>query len=222
MQSELITAAHVAPGALAVIAGATALAAPKGRPVHVWAGRIFVVAMGVTSAVGAALGLVRAETFYITFHAGILALCLLASGLLAARARSGVMGTGTGFVAVVNGVNVVALVVIGGLALRSGQPFRGFAGEDYLFLAGMGLAAAAGDVTLLWRDAISHRHRIARHLWRLCLGFFIAAGSAFSGPGASAFPDAVRQSGVLALPEMVILLLMVFWLARALLARSRA
>lgn len=219
MQAELILAAHVSMGVLAVAAGATALIAPKGRPVHIHAGRIFVVAMGLTSAVGAALGLVRVETFYITFHAGVLALCLLASGWLAARARSGVLGPGSGIIGAVNLINVVSLVVIGVLAARSEQSFRGFPAEDYLVLGGMGLVAAGGDATLLWRSHLGKRRRIARHLWRMCLGFFIAAGSAFTGPGAAAFSEAVRQSGVLALPELAILLLMVFWLARTLLSR---
>lgn len=212
-------AAHVAPGVLAVAAGATALAAPKGRAVHILAGRIFVAAMGLTSAVGAVLGLVRAETFYITFHAGVLALCLLASGWLAARARSGAPGPASAIVGAANLINVGVLVLIGMLAARSEGSFRGFAAEDYLVLAGMGMLAAAGDASLLWRFRLSDRHRIARHLWRMCLGFFIATGSAFTGPGAAAFSDAVRQSGVLALPELVILLLMLFWLARTLLAR---
>lgn len=214
-------AAHVAPGALAVAAGAIALAAPKGRSMHVQAGRLFVVAMGLTSAVGAALGLVRAEAFYITFHAGVLALCLLASGWLSARARSGALGPASAIVGAVNLVNVGVLILIGVLAARSEAPFRGFPAEDYLFLAGMGFVAAVGDATLLWRSHLSERHRIARHLWRMCLGFFIAAGSAFTGPGAAAFSEAVRRSGVLALPELAILLLMVFWLARTLLVQPR-
>ena len=214
-------AAHVVPGVLAVAAGATALAAPKGRPAHVHAGRLFVVAMGLTSAVGAALGLVRVETFYITFHAGMLALCLLTSGWLAARARSGTLGPASVIVGAVNLINVGALVLIGGLAARSEEPFRGFPAEDYLILAGMGFVAVAGDTTLLWRSSLSDRHRIARHLWRMCLGFFIAAGSAFTGPGAAAFSETIRQSGILALPELAILLIMVFWLARTLFARSR-
>ena len=214
-------AAHVAPGVLAVAAGATALAAPKGHSVHIQAGRLFVIAMGLTSAVGAALGLVRVETFYITFHAGVLALCLLASGWLTARARSGARGPASAIVAAVNLINVGVLALIGLFSARSGESFRGFPAEDYLFLAGMGLVAAAGDATLLWRSSLSDRHRIARHLWRMCLGFFIAAGSAFTGPGAGAFSEAVRRSGFLALPELAILLLMVFWLARTLFARAR-
>lgn len=221
MQTEIIMTTHVIPGVLAVAAGAIALAAPKGRSVHVQAGRVFVVTMGLASAVGAVLGLVRAETFYITFHAGVLALCLLASGWMAARSQPGVLGLGSRIIGALNLVNLVALVSIGVYAARSGQSFMGFPAEDYLLLGGMGFIAAAGDASLLWRPNPSERRRIARHLWRMGLGFFLAAGSAFGGPGAAAFPEAVRRSGILALPELVILLLMIFWLARTLLRPSR-
>ena len=50
----------------------------------------------------------------------------------------------------------------------------------------------------------------------MCIGFFIAAGSAFTGPGASAFPEAVRDSGILSLPELIIVLLMFLWLWKTL------
>jgi len=50
----------------------------------------------------------------------------------------------------------------------------------------------------------------------MCIGFFIAAGSAFTGPGASAFPQAVQDSGILSLPELTIMLLMLFWLWKTL------
>jgi hypothetical protein len=50
----------------------------------------------------------------------------------------------------------------------------------------------------------------------MCIGFFIAAGSAFTGPGASAFPEVVQRSGILSLPELTIVLLMLFWLWKTL------
>ena len=205
--------AHIVSGSVAVIAGALALGAPKGRSMHILCGRVFFGAMTVSSALGAALGLLRWEDFYITFHAGVLALTLIGSGWLAARGE--VRGAGSFLISVINATNLLALAGLGAYALRgeSGAVF-GFPAEDYFFLSGMAALAAFGDVTLLWRRRISDRFRIARHLWRMCFGFFIAAGSAFTGPGASAFPESVRQSGVLSLPELLIFVLMLFWLTQ--------
>lgn len=210
-------AAHVLSGGLAVLAGAIALFSAKGRTAHVGAGRVFALAMALSSALGAGLGLVKADTFYITFHAGILGVTLIASGWLAGRMRSGRPDAATLALGIVNLANAGALVALGVHALgQTKGVYLGFAAGDYFFLSGMAMIGVLGDASLLIRSSLSQRHRIARHLWRMCLGFFIAAGSAFGGPGASAFPQALRDSGVLSLPELVIILALVFWLARTL------
>lgn len=217
----VVTPVHIGLGAAAVAAGAAALAAPKGRPIHVGAGRVFAVAMGGAAALGAVLGLANPESLYITFHAGVLALTLILSGWLSARMRSGRLSRAMIAIGLVNAANAAGLIVAGFQAQASPNGLLlGFAAEDYFFLAGMAGVATAGDASLLFRKTLSPRHHIARHLWRMGLGFFIAAGSAFTGPGAGAFPEAVRQSGVLALPELAIAALILFWLALTLLKRG--
>lgn len=209
--------AHVTLGTLAVIAGAIALGSRKGRDVHVSAGRVFVMSMGLSSVLGAILGALKYETFWITFHAGILGATLVASGVLAARIRTRSAKRLFIGVAALNFLNAVALFASGWYAttLPDAQLY-GFAAEDYFFLFAMAAIACGGDGRMIFGAQISDRHRIAQHLLRMCIGFFIAAGSAFTGPGASVFPDAVRNSGVLSLPELTIMLLMLFWLWKTL------
>ncbi len=209
--------AHVTLGTLAVIVGAIALGSRKGRKVHVSAGRVFALSMGLASVLGAILGAIKYETFWITFHAGVLGATLVASGVLAVRIRS--RGPKRLFTAVagLNALNAIALFIAGWYAstLPDARLF-GFAAEDYFFLCGMAAIALGGDLRMIFGTTTSNRHRIAQHLLRMCIGFFIAAGSAFTGPGASAFPDAVRNSGVLSLPELTILVIMLFWLWKTL------
>ncbi len=209
--------AHVTLGALAVVVGAIALAARKGRKVHICAGRIFVVSMGLASALGALIGALRYETFWITFHAGVLGTTLVTSGVLAVRLRAAGVRRWFTAIAGLNALNAAGLLAAGWQAttLPDGRLF-GFAAEDYFFLFGMAAIAMAFDARLIFGAQLSNRHRIAQHLTRMCIGFFIAAGSAFTGPGASAFPEAVRNSGALSLPELVIILLMLFWLWKTL------
>lgn len=218
----ITTVAHVASGTIAVGMGAITLAVRKGARAHINAGRVFALCMGLSSFLGAALGLVKFETFYITFHAGVLGVTLVLSGWLLARGP-GAHRNGS-FVAVgcVNFVNTAGLVAAGFCALTlPEQTLRGFAAADYFFLAGMAGIALVNDLVILLRKTLSDGHRIAQHLWRMCLGFFIAAGSAFTGPGASIFPEAVRNSGILSLPELTIILLMLFWLFRTLFGKGR-
>ena len=209
--------AHVALGTLAVIVGAIALGSRKGRKVHMSAGRVFVTSMVLASVLGAMLGAIKYETFWITFHAGILGATLVASGVLAVRIRTrGAKGLFTA-VAGLNFLNAVVLFIAGWYATTlPGARLFGFAAEDYFFLFGMAAIAFGGDVHMIFTSSISNRHRIAQHLVRMCIGFFIAAGSAFTGPGASAFPEVVRNSGVLSLPELTIVILMLFWLWKTL------
>ncbi len=208
---------HVSLGAIAVLAGFLAIIARKGSPFHVSVGRVFVLVMALSSALGAALGLYKADTLYITFHAGVLGVTLVLSGWLTAAAGSRPLGRSTALIGAVNAANAAGLIAVGLYA--QGQvngEFFGYPAEDYFFLSGMAIIGVVGDASLLIRKTLSDNHRIARHLWRMCLGFFIAAGSAFTGPGASAFPEVVRNSGLLSLPELLIFLTLVFWIIRIL------
>lgn len=217
---QAIIIAHVLTGTFAVGAGALALAARKGAGVHISSGRSFAVLMAISSALGAGLGLLLWETLYITLHAGVLAVYLITSGWLAARSPLGRLGRAGVALGVFNLANFAALVSLGVLATGAADGrYFGFPVENYFFLAGMAGLGAIGDALAFVRKRLSQRHRIARHLWRMCFGFFIAAGSAFTGPGAEAFPEALRESGLLSLPELVIFVLMLFWLARTLFFR---
>ena len=209
-----ITIAHVFTGTVAITAGATALIARKGAQIHVRGGTLFVVAMGLSSLLGAVLGLMDAANFYITFHAGVLGVTLILSSWLTVRAQTGRLSALTAAVSLINLLNAAGLLLLGMLATGadSGR-ILGFAASSYFVLFAMAAFAAGGDVSLFFRKTLSRTHRIARHLWRICLSFFITAGSAFTGPGAEIFPEAVRQSGLLSLPELLILLALLFWLA---------
>ncbi|MFK7882508.1 hypothetical protein [Roseobacter sp.] len=209
--------AHVALGTLAVVVGAIALGSRKGRKTHVSAGRIFVLSMGLASLLGALLGAMKYDPYWLTLLAGILGASFVTSGVLAVRIH--VRRAKNWFVAIagLNVLNAAGLMTAGWYAttLPDARLF-GFAAEDYFFLFGMAAIAFCFDVRMIFAAQISNRHRIAQHLVRMCIGFFIAAGSAFTGPGATVFPDAVRDTGVLSLPELTIVLLMLFWLWRTL------
>jgi hypothetical protein len=218
----ITTIAHIASGAIAVVMGAITFAVRKGAKSHVNAGRVFTVCMGLSSLLGAILGLIKFETFYITFHAGVLGMTLVLSGWLLARGQSGYRNSTFVAVGCVNFLNTAGLIAAGFYALTlPEQTLRGFAAADYFFLSGMAGIAFVNDLVILMRKALSDRRRIAQHLWRMCLGFFIAAGSAFTGPGANVFPKVVRDSGILSLPELTIILLMLFWLIRIMFGKGR-
>jgi hypothetical protein len=88
------------------------------------------------------------------------------------------------------------------------------------------LLAAGGDVRMLLRGGVVGSTRIARHLWRMCFGLFIATGSFFLGPAnrplrllssvgfhQHVFRTLLRQEVLLVLAVLPLLFL-IFWLMR--------
>ena len=81
-----------------------------------------------------------------------------------------------------------------------------------LFMGSIILLAAIGDLRMIVRG-ISGKRRIARHLWRMCFGWFIATGSFFLGQQ-QVFPAWLRGSPALLVPALLPLVLLVFWMIR--------
>jgi hypothetical protein len=83
----------------------------------------------------------------------------------------------------------------------------------FLFMGTVAVLEAASDVRVIRAGGLSGRPRLVRHLWRMCFALFIAAGSFFIGQ-AHTFPEAVRNPALLALPVLLPLLAMPYWIWR--------
>jgi hypothetical protein len=206
---------HVLAGSIALAAGAFALAAPKGSTRHRRAGRVFAIAM-VVMTVSALVVAGWLHPNRINALAALLTLYLVATGWLTmARPASGarlplaaclVLAAGTGAFA--------AWLAINALAGTPGAIPREWAPLPLVFGAAAWLGAL-GDARLLRAGAIARPRRVARHRWRIGSALWIATSSFFLGQ-ARQFPDAVRASGVLALPVLLLTVLLAWWLWRTL------
>jgi hypothetical protein len=111
--------------------------------------------------------------------------------------------------------------------LRSGQSSQDGVPVGMTFLMGsVMLLAAAGDVRMLARGGVSGTQRIARHLWRMCFGLFIAAGSFFLRPSnrplrllssvglGQHLPPALFSTSLYFILTILPLILLIFWLIR--------
>ncbi|MEO1595959.1 MAG: DUF2306 domain-containing protein [Pseudomonadota bacterium] len=207
---------HIATGALAVLAGAWALASRKGGQPHRRSGQVFAATMGLSALTGAVVAAVLPGQL-ITLLAGLLTAYLIATGVLAARRRDPHNAWPEALLATAGLGLAVSMGAMAWLAAGNAEgTFQGYPVVAYAFLGGIAGTGTVFDLWRLvrWRQPRERRARVSRHLWRMCIAFFIAAGSAFTGPGASAFPAAMRESGLLSIPEPLILLLMLFWLVR--------
>jgi hypothetical protein len=94
------------------------------------------------------------------------------------------------------------------------------------FMGSVTLLAGAGDIRMLARGGVFGTQRVARHLWRMCFGLFIAAGSFFMGPSnrplrllskvgiGQHLSPALFNTGLYLILTIFPLVLLIFWLVR--------
>jgi hypothetical protein len=172
---------HICAGTVGLLSGTAATCFKKGSPRHAVAGRIFVASM-LTMALGAVyLGVVRHQTGNV--GGGIFTFYLIGTAWLSAR-RSGVGTNRLDWILLLIPLTLGTLTWINAVKLvRSGASSQDGAPVGMIFFLGsVMLLAAAGDIRMLKHGGVSGTKRIVRHLWRMCFGLFIAAGSFFMGP----------------------------------------
>jgi uncharacterized membrane protein len=206
--------AHIAGGAIGIVTGVVALASRKGQRVHRAAGSVFFLAMFVAYAIGAGVAPFLEAGQRPNFVAGIMALYLLVSGVMAARLRD----VKAGAPEVIGFIVAVSITVAGVIFMRMGAAspsgtVDGSPPQAFLLFTIAGAFAAAGELHVLVRKQLSNVSRIARHLWRMCFSLFIASGSFFLGQ-MQVFPEALRNSALLYILALAPLPVMLFWLAK--------
>ena len=172
---------HICGGTVGLLSGTAAMSFRKGSPRHVLAGRVFVASMLTMGALAVYLAIVRHQPSNI--GGGILTVYLIGTAWLTARRRDGETSR-FDWVALLFPLALGILLWMNGLkVVRSGASSQGGVPAGMMFFMGsICLLAAAGDVRMLLRGGVLGAKRIARHLWRMCFGLFIAAGSFFFGP----------------------------------------
>ncbi|MDX6500187.1 MAG: hypothetical protein QOG23_3447 [Blastocatellia bacterium] len=193
---------HICGGVVGLLSGIAAVSFRKGSPRHRNAGNIFFISMLTMASTAAYLGNV---------FGGASALYLVTTGWLTARRREGQTSI-FDWGALLFGLAVGVPIVTDGLRIVSGSipPKPGVPVGMILFLGSVVLLAAAGDVRMLVRGGVFGRQRIARHLWRMCFGLFIATGSFLAQRRVLAFLGGPKIMLLAALP----LIVMIFWLIR--------
>ena len=213
-----ILIAHIGGGVAGILTGLTALFTRKGAAVHRAAGNIFFAAMLINAATASYLGYAHEDNSDVV--GGIMTIYLVSTAWMTVRRREGETGLFErgAFLFAATGAAVGAILTWqaarAGTAIGGGLP-------GYLFSAVVALAAAF-DLRMILYGGISGRQRVARHLWRMHLGFFIAVGSFFPGQ-IHLFPEFIRNTKpefLLFLPALSIIALMLFWVARVLLTGS--
>lgn len=208
----LTLAFHVAAGTIALVTGSIAVVARKGGTWHRRSGVIFVfamIAMG-TTAVGVALYEGK-ESFpggtaaYLVFTAWT-----TVNRLPAAGRQVDVALAALGFVLAAAGY-AHGFTALG----RPGNQIEGVPAAMTFFLTTIILLAAVGDVRMIRAGGLRGTRRLARHLWRMCFGLFIATGSFVAQLVRMTFmPDWTRSLTVILLLAVGPLVALLYWMWR--------
>ncbi|HZQ22422.1 MAG TPA: DUF2306 domain-containing protein [Terriglobales bacterium] len=211
MHTSPILLLHICCGTVGLLSGAVAITFRKGSRRHAIVGKVFVVSMLGLGASATYLAILKHQTGNLL--GGVMTFYLVTTAWLSAKRRNGETGLfdwiaflvplGVGFGTISNGIQRLNNPA----AFHDGVP----AGMSF-FLGAVLLSAAAGDLRMLLRG-ISGKQRIARHLWRMCFGLFIASGSIFIARP-KLFPKVLSTTHILLVLGVLPLILLIFWMVR--------
>jgi hypothetical protein len=205
---------HISAGLGAIALGLAALVFRKGGRMHRWTGTGFLIAILFMAGDAGYLAIIGNEPQNIL--AAFFTPYLVLTAWLAAKRRE----------MKVDALNLIGLaaawlITVGGIAFglkaaseqASLVPFVGF-----VITA---LIATVTDLRVILAGGITGGARIARHLWRMCAALFIAVASFFLGQS-QLVPQTLRDYNLEVIPPLVVILALIYWLARNLYERRRS
>jgi hypothetical protein len=211
---------HIGGGTIGLFSGTVAAFVRKGGKLHRRAGNVFTASMLVMAVFAVYLAIVIPGQM-VNLFIGTFAFYLVGTAWLTAWRRPGT----TGFAEKIGLAVVLCLLLPFGilsfdmltglpLPFKSAVPIEGpVLVALYVFTLVIAIAAIA-DVKVMFAGGISGAPRLARHLWRMCLGLTMAAGSAFTNGLPRLLPGPMHVRPIFLAPQFVFLGLLVFWMVR--------
>jgi hypothetical protein len=218
---------HIIAGLMAIASGAIAMIAAKGSPLHRKSGNVFAISMLIMTSTAAIVSLFL-RTDHVTGVAALFTAYLVCTSWLVTKRtvlESRALLEGFALVAAVLGVYSLNLW-FDFLADPKTLITKNSPPQTLLVFGAISLLCAALDLRMIWAGKIAGAHRLIRHLWRMCFAMLIATGSFFTGQ-MQVFPTFIRKSSLLgmpllAIPVLLVLVTMLYWLVRTLFKRKRS
>lgn len=205
--------AHISMGLVGILSGAAALTFRKGSRPHQMVGQVFFVSMLIMSSMGATLAMTYSPNRGNVMGGGI-TLYMVATAWATVWRKPGETGR-----------LEIALALLGLTVASAGFAFGVMAATApdntldkyhpplYFIFGSVALLLVAFDVRMIVRGGLMGTSRLTRHLLRMCLAMFMATASLFLGQP-KVFPMAVRHSGLLPVPVVLVVLALLYSLIR--------
>ena len=206
---------HIGAGSIAMLSGVAALSVRKGERLHRVFGTVFLVCMLTMAVMATSLAIWIQQWGNAT--AGVFAFYLVATGWMTVRRKEGTVGRFEVGAMIVAFGGTIAAFIFGLIALVDPRTIPAGSPVQAIFvLAGVLGFAAVMDLRVIRRGGISGVQRIARHVWRMCLGFANAWVSFYGQVFLRKvhLPAFLHHSPLLYIPIVAPLLLLAFWVMR--------
>ena len=204
---------HISMGLVGILSGAAALTFRKGSRPHEMVGQVFFVSMLIMASMGATLAMTYSPNRGNVMGGG-LTFYMVATAWATVRRKPGEIGRVE-----------IALALLGSAVAAAGYTFGTMAAISpthmldkyhpplYFIFGSVALLLVAFDVRMIAHGGVTGAARLTRHLLRMCLAMFMATASLFLGQP-KVFPMAVRHSGLLTVPVVLVVLALLYSLIR--------
>jgi uncharacterized membrane protein len=214
---------HIVAAAVGLISGVVALSVSKGGRLHRASGTVFayaIFAMCATAVVGA---LIKGQAANVM--AGSMTAYLAFTGLTTVRPPSA--GSRRRDTVLMLAALALGLVTFAGGIVAVTRPtgkLFGLPSFPFFLFGVLGVSGAIGDFKTMRAGVLRGAPRLSRHLWRMCMALFITVVSFFSVRArvAAILPAPLTAPAFRALPVVLVLVVMFYWLWRVRVRRSFA
>jgi uncharacterized membrane protein len=207
----LSLAFHFGTGLIALAAGFLALSVRKGGQWHRRSGLVFVYAMIATGITATGIAIYEGRPSNI---GGVLLVYLVFTAYTAVKPLPAA-GRRVDIALMVFAFAFAAAGFAGGFKAlgRPGNQIDGVPAGMTFFIATVVLLAAIGDARMIRAGGIQGTRRLARHLWRMTFGLFIASGSFFIGQ-MKFIPEPIRIVPLIVVAAVSPLVVLLYWMWR--------
>lgn len=208
----LSLAFHVGTGVIALVAGFVAIAVRKGGTWHRRSGIVFVYAMIATAVALAGISVYEGKSI----GGGVLIIYLVFTAWTAVRPLRG-PGRRVDIALMVLAFTLAAAGYTRAFTAlgRPGNQIDGVPAGMMFFMNTIILLAAVGDFRMIRAGGLQGSRRLARHLWRMCFGLFIASGSFAAQLARMEFvPGPLRSVPLIVVLGITPLVVLFYWMWR--------
>jgi hypothetical protein len=212
---------HIVAAGLGLVSGAIALAAAKGGRWHRASGSLFAYAIFAMCGTAVVSAVVKGQATNVM--AGTMTAYLVFTGVATVRPPSA--GSRRRDITLMLVALTLGLATFTGAFVAISRPdgrLFGLPSFPFFLFGVLGVSGAIGDFKTMRAGVLRGAPRLSRHLWRMCMALFITAASFFSirARVAAILPAPFTTPALRALPVVLILVAMFYWLWKVRYRRS--